>query len=58
MNIKTKLLSPQVKNPKINSIAKPTQWLLKSGGKNPKNRTVQENPTGADFTCPVLGFSK
>jgi hypothetical protein len=58
MNIKTKFDSPNVTSAASRMMAKPPQWPLKSGGKNPKKNTVQENPTGASFTWPVCEFSK
>jgi len=34
------------------------QSPLNKAGKNPKKKVVHENPTGASFIAPVLGFSK
>lgn len=49
---------PKVSIAEIKRITKPAQCPRKSAGKNPKNNTVQEKPTGASRTFPEWGFSK
>ena len=56
MKANIKSLIKKVNNASINKMIAHLKSPLKSGGKKPKNNTVQENPTGASLIAPVFGF--